>query len=239
MLKSLMTPWDNGPAAERRKLAEFVGTRENASALFQSKVANADVESCGLLLLQRLDFVNGINSIYNNFDHMSDADVTDWGTRCWANTVAHLCETDAEVRTAVSAHQTTLPDDAGDLKLILGKVHAAFQFFLWILASPARPLDLENCCCLKLIVLNNAILLENIQAKRDGVFGGWGLLDKTIAGLRDVASGFEINRIKAIATNERVYRALLRRGFRDQGRVEGLIHYVENYSTPVELRVES
>lgn len=234
-----MTPCNNGPAAERRKLAEYVGTRENASALFQSKIAEADIKTCGFLLLQRLDFVNGINSLYCNFDRMSDTEVTDWGTRCWANTVAHLCGTDAEVRATFSFHKTVLPDNATALNLMLGKVHASFQFFLWLVASPMRPLDPDNSCCVKLIILRDAILLENIQAKRDGTFGGWGLLDKTIAGLRDVAAGFEINRIKAIATNERIYRAFLRRGFGDQDQVEGLIHHVEHYSKPVELRVES
>jgi hypothetical protein len=222
--------------AERRKLAELVGTRENASLLFQSKVVGEDVVWAGGVLLQRLDFVNGVNSVYTNFDHMSDTDVTDWGTRCWANTVAHLCEGDTEVRTAVTIHRSILPDDPTAAQLIMGKVHAAFRFFLWALASPTQPLSLENCCCIKFILLSDVILLENIHAKRDGAFGGWGLLDKTIAGLRDVAQGFGISRIKAVATNERVYGAFLRRGFHDQDQVEGLPHYVENYSKPVELR---
>jgi hypothetical protein len=228
-------PTDAATAA-RRKLAELVGTRENASLLFQSKVVGEDVVWAGGVVLQLLDFVNGVNSLYTNFDLMSDTDVTDWGTRCWANTVAHLCEVDTEVRTAVTTRASILPDDPAAAKLIMGKVRAAFRFFLWALASPTQPLSLENCCCIKFILLSDVILLENIHAKRDGAFGGWGLLDKTIAGLRDVAQGFGISRIKAVATNERVYGAFLRRGFHDQDQVEGLPHYVENYSKPVELR---
>lgn len=234
-----MTLSDDTPAAERRKLAEFVGTRENASALFQSRVEDTAVEWSGQLVLQRLDFVNGFNACYWNFDRMSDSDVTDWGMRCWANTVAHLCGTDAEVRTTFLLHKTTLPNDGAALELFMGKVRSAFRFFLWILTSPERPFTMENSCYIKFIVLKDAILLENIQAKREGRFGGWGLLDKIIDGLREVAAGFEISQIKAIATNERVYRALLRRGFRDQDQVEGLTRHVENYSKPVELLLES
>jgi len=225
-------------AVERRKLAELVGTRENASALFRSQVVAEDVEWSGRLMLQQFGFANGVNMFYSNFDRMSDTDVTDWGTRCWANTVAHLCESDADVRTVIRVHRSTLPDDTATLELIMSKVRAAYRFFLWVLASPARPFSMENSCYIKLIVLNNVILLENIQAKREGAFGGWGLLDKTIAGLRCLAAGFEIRRIKAIATNERVYGAFLRRGFRDQGQVEELIRHVENYSKPVELLAE-
>jgi hypothetical protein len=237
MVNSLNDALRDALAAERRKLAEYVGTRENASVLFQSKVADAEVQRAGALILQRLDFVVGTNALYSNFNLMSDADVTDWGTRCWANTVAHLCGIDADVRMAFSLHQTVLPDNAAALDLMVGKVYACFQFFLWIVAGPTRPLDPENSCCVKLIVLKDAILLENIQAKRGGTFGGWRLLDKTIAGLREVAVGLQIGRIKAVATNERIYRAFLRRGFRDQGEVEGLIHHVANYSKPVELRL--
>jgi hypothetical protein len=223
-------------AADRRKLAELVGARENASVLFQSKVVDEDIEWAGGVVLQQLNFVNGVNSLYTNFDLMSDTDVTDWGARCWANTVAHLCEGDTEVRTTVAIHRSILPDDPAAAQLIMGKVRAAFRFFLWALASPTQPLTPENFCCIKFIVLSDVILLENIHAKRDGAFGGWGLLNKTIAGLRDVAEGFGISRIKAIATNERVYGAFVRRGFRDQDQVERLSHYVENYSKPVELR---
>lgn len=224
------------PAAERRKLAEFVGTRENASLLFQSRVVAEDVDLSGGLMLQQLNFRSGFNAFYSDFDRMSDPDVTDWGSRCWANTVAHLCEDDAEIREVLRLHESTLPDDAKALESIMGKVHASFRFFLWILASPVRPFTIENSCYTKLIVLSDVILLENIQAKRDGAFGGWGLLDKTIAGLRDVAAGFDIRRIKAVATNQRIYGAFFRRGFQDQGRVTGLAHHVENYSKPVEFR---
>jgi hypothetical protein len=223
-------------AAERRKLAELVGARENASVLFQSKVVEEDIKWAGGVVLQQLNFVNGVNSLYTNFDLMSDTDVTDWGTRCWANTVAHLCEGDTEVRTTVTIHRSILPDDPVAAQLIMGKVHGAFRFFLWALASPTQRLTPENSCVLKFIVLSDVILLENIHAKRDGAFGGSGLLDKAIAGLRDVAGGFGISRIKAVATNERVYGAFLRRGFLDQDQVQGLSHYVENYSKPVELQ---
>lgn len=77
-------------------------------------------------------------------------------------------------------------------------------------------------CVVKLIVLRDVVLLEEIQATREGSPGGWALMDKTIAGLRDVGRGFGINLIKAIATNERVYDAFARRGFRDQHEIEDL-----------------
>lgn len=86
-----------------------------------------------------------------------------------------------------------------------------------------------------MIVLTDAILIEDLQAKCDGAYGGRGLIDKTVAGLRQVTGGFSIRRIKAIATNDRVYQAFLRRGFHDQAAIENLQHHVENYAKPVEL----
>lgn len=226
---------NNRAAAERKKLAGLVGTRENAGALFKSKCVNVDLEFAGRLILERLEFVEGVNSLYTNFDCMSDSDVSEWGTRCWANTVAHLCETDSEVRSAVTAGRSMLPDDAYVQEQLIAKVLGAFGFFLWVIAGPRQSLDSENACSVKLIVLNDAILLENIDARHDGKPGGWGLLDKTISALRELAAALQINRIKAIATNERVYRAFLRRGFRDRTEVDGLLRYVENYSKPIEL----
>lgn len=231
-------PEPNNPspiAAERARLAGYIGTRENAGTLFRSKVAPPDVETCGRLILQQIDFQTGTNILANDFTRMSESDVVDWGIRCWANTVAHLCETDAAIRSIVATHDSCLPDNPSAQEAIMGRVHAEFLFFLWVLAGPTRPLNMANSCYIKLIVLRDVILLENIQAKRDGAFGGWGLLDKTIAGLRDVASGFEIRRIKSIATNDRVYQAMLRRGFRDQTPVPGLTRHIENFSRPVEL----
>ena len=223
--------------SERRKIAEYVGTRQNATILFRPKIVDTDLERIGELILGRLDFKDGTNTIYSNFDRMSDSGVSVWATVCWANTVAHLCEIDTEVRTAVSAHRTFLPDDTAAQDLLIKKVHAAFQSFLWLLACPTRPLTPDNRCVIKLIVLQDAILLEEIHARKDGSPGGWGLLDKTLDGLRDVAAGFEIDRVKTIATNEQVYRAFLRRGFRDLGETPGLTRYVENYAKPLELSI--
>src|SRR5207248_4980965 len=112
---------------------------------------------------------------------------------------------------------------------LVKKVDAAFQFFLWLVAGPTRPLTPDNQCVIKLMVLQDVILLEEIHARKDGSPGGWGLLDKSLEGLRDVAAKFEIDRVKTIATNERVYRAFLRRGFRDLGETPGLTFHVENY----------
>jgi uncharacterized protein with von Willebrand factor type A (vWA) domain len=50
-----------------------------------------------------------------------------------------------------------------------------------------------------------------------------------------VHRGFGINLIKAIATNERVYSAFARRGFRDQHEIDDLAANVENYAQRIEL----
>lgn len=222
-------------AAERKRLAAFVGNRENAPLLFKPRLTHSDVELCGQAVLQHIGFPGGTNVAASDFNRMSDADVAEWGMRCWANTLAHLCETDAQVRAAIQKHQTYLPNDSKALELLIEKVRGAFVVFAWIIASPVRPLDMNESCYVKFIVLSDVILLENIQAKHAGINGGWGLLDKTIAGLREVAEAFGIRRIKAVATNERVYAAFLKRGFRDQQRVDGFERHVEKFARPIEL----
>lgn len=225
----------NASDRERTKITEFVGGRANASNLFVSKMHDADAEWVGRTILGRLNFVNGDNALYTNFDCLSDEQVSQWATQCWANTIAHLCQVDAEVRAVVSCHRSMLPDDAAAQELLIKKVLRAFGFFLWLLAGPTKPLSQTNVCVIKLIVLHDALLLEEIQSIRDGTPGGWGLLDKTISGLRDVGRGLEIKVIKAIATNKQVYNAFLRRGFRDQVEIVGFTRPVTNYSKALEL----
>ena len=221
--------------AERKRLVAFVGNRENAPLLFKPRLTHSDVQQCGHAVLQHVGFPGGTNVVTSDFTRMSDTDVAEWGMRCWANTLAHLCETDVHVRTTIQKHRTYLPNDSQAVELLLEKVRGMFVVFVWLLASPARPLDMNESCYVKFIVLSDVILLENVQAKHAGGYGGFGLVDKTIAGLREVAEAFGIRRIKAVATNERVYAAFLKRGFRDQLEVAGLQRHIEHYAKPVEL----
>jgi hypothetical protein len=222
-------------AAERSRLANLIGTRENAEPLFVPKVSDDDARNSGLLVLQRLDFVTGTNALYSRFQVLTDAQIAEWGPRIWANTVSHLAASDPEVRAILLEHHSSMPEAEGARVFLMQKVYNAFVFFLWIIASPSRPSDPQNCCILKLIILQDAILLENINAVRNGTAGGWGWLDKAIAGTREIGEAFEIRRIKAVATNERVYRAFLARGFHDAPQVPGLEFHVIVYARHVEL----
>lgn len=222
-------------AAERRRLANLIGTRENAATLFVPKVSDDDARHSAALVLQRLNFTAGTNSCYSKIQLLTDPQITDWGPRIWANTVSHLTTADPEVRAILQTHQSNMPQDESARLRLMEKVFNAFVFFLWIVASPARPLDPQNCCLLKLIILQDAILLENINALRDGTPGGWGWLDMAVAGTREIAEAFEIRRIKAVATNERIYGGFLARGFRDAPPIPGLEFHVQVYARHVEL----
>ena len=229
-------PSSNDPLSEeRRRLADAIGTRENAEMLFAPKVDDADANTSGSLVLQRLNLVTGTNALYTKFQSLTDEHISAWGPRIWVNTVAHLAENDSEVRAMVQVHGSGMPTEEGPRLRLMEKVHKAFVFFLWIVASPTRPLDQQNYCVLKLIILDDTILLETIEAVRNGVPGGWGWLDMAIAGIRDIGDAFAIRRIKAIATNERVYQALLRRGFGDTPSIPGLHHHVTNYARCIDL----
>lgn len=221
--------------SEIQKLASSVGTREIAAMLFKPKLRREDQEFSGAIFLQHLNFPTGTNDVRCEVTSIPDAALTEWAVRCYSNTLEHLGETDAEVRAALLRFGSYLPADEPTRLMFAQKAYASFSFFLWLHLSPSRPLDPNNCCALKFTVLTDVILLENVNAVRDGNAGGWGWIDKILAGLRDVAKAFEIRKIKAVATNERIYQALLRRGFRDRPAIEGLTRHVVNYAKPVEL----
>ena len=233
-MTSMDTPRDPR-AAERSRLTNLIGARENAETLFVPKVSDEDARDSAALVLQHLNFVSGTNSAYSKCQKLSDAEVAEWGPRIWANTVAHLAVSDPAVRSILLEHQSSMPQAESARLLLMQKVYSAFVFFLWIVASPARPLDPQNCCVLKLIVLQDVVLLENINALQSGTAGGWGWLDKSIAGIRQIGDVFGIRRIRAVATNERVYRAFLRRGFRDAPPPSELEFHVAVYARHVEL----
>lgn len=221
--------------SELRKLADSVGTRENAAMLFKPKLSREDQQFSGALFLQHLNFPQGTNDVRCEVASIPDAAVTEWAVRCYSNTLEHLSETDADVQAALIRYRSYLPVDEATRLMFAQKVYANFSFFLWLHLSPSRPLDPNNCCALKFTVLEDVILLENVNAVRAGNAGGWGWIDKVLAGLRDVAKAFRVRRIKAVATNERIYQALLRWGFRDRPVIEGLERHVVNYAKPVEL----
>lgn len=221
--------------SERAQLAATIGARENAEAFFQPRVALGDLDLCGKLILQHLDFLAGTNTMTVDFRGVPDDRVAEWASRIYANTLAHLCEKNAEVRSAYLRHGSYVPADETARLLFMRQAYTNFSFFMWLLASPTQPADPKNLCSLRFVVLQDTILLEDINAIRNGQPGGWGWLEKSIKGLRDVAKGFEIRRIKAVATNERVYRAFLKRGFVDQTSVDGFSRYVEKYAKPIEL----
>jgi hypothetical protein len=221
--------------SELRKLANSVGARENAAMLFKPKLSPEDQEFSGAFFLQQLNFPEGTNDVRCEIASIPADAVTEWAVRCYSNTLEHLSENDDEVRAALIRYSSYLPHDEATRVMLAEKVYANFTFFLWLHLSPSHPLDANNCCILKFIVLEDVILLENVNAVRDGNAGGWGWIDKVLAGLRDVAKAFEIRKIKAVATNERIYQALLRRGFRDRPVVQGLQRHVVNYAKPVEL----
>lgn len=222
-------------AVERIRLANLIGTRENAETLFAPKVSDDDTRASAARVLQRLEFVSGTNSLCAKMQVLTDAQIAEWGPRVWANTVSHLAVSDAEVRGILVQHGSSMPEDETARLVLTQKVHTAFVFFLWIVASPTRPPDPQNICVLKLILLQDAILLENIDAIRNATAGGWGWLDKAIAGTREIGDAFGIRRIKAVATNERVYRAFLKRGFRDAAPIPGLEHHVVVYARHIEF----
>ncbi len=228
------TPEDS-LAPERSRLANLIGARENAETLFVPKVSDADARECGALVLQRLNFTAGTNSVFSKIQTLTDAQISEWGPRIWANTVSHLATIDPEVRAILHTHRSSMPEAETARLQLMEKVYRAFIFFLWVVASPARPLDPQNCCLLKLIILEDAILLENINALRDGTPGGWGWLDNAIAGTREIAEAFDIRHVKAVATNARIYAGLLARGFRDAPPIPGLEYHIAVYARHVEL----
>lgn len=222
-------------AGERRRLRSIVGCIENASVLFAPKICDDQAINAGGTVLQHLGFESGTNAIYSRCEKLPAHEVAEWASQMWANTVAHLASIDPEVRNILLQHKTCLPEDEDVQKALLEKVHASFAFFLWLIASPTRPTDHGNYCLLKFVVLNDVILLENINSARNGVPGGWGWLDKSISGLRQIGDAYEIRKLKVIATNERVCRAFLNRGFKHVPPVHGLELIVTGFAEPLEF----
>lgn len=220
---------------ERMRLAEYIGMRENAEALFAPRVHPQDITQCGLLLLDGLGTPTGTNWMASEFKDIPDEALVNWASRCWANTVAHLAEKDSEVVSILKSCRTCIPDNAAAQHTLIQKVHNAWRFFLWIYASPQKPRDINNQCQIKIIVLEDVILLEGISAQRNGNPGRWGVLDKCLVDLKKIAAPFGISAIKTIATNERVHQALLKRGMTDQVDQPGMERLVENYSKPMRL----
>jgi hypothetical protein len=153
-------------------------------------------------------------TLVSNMARLPSDRVASWATQAWVNVIGELCATDPEMEAAFTAGGGYLPRNPATIALYRRKLSARFHCFLWLVGWRGAVGDLANYFMVRVLVLDGIFRIEDLQAKLDGQPGGWGLLDSTVEGAKLIAAATQ-QRIKTIATNERVEGAFRRRGFVD------------------------
>lgn len=88
-----------------------------------------------------------------------------------------------------------------------------WRAFMVVGGYPTPAIDPDNNVLFALIILEDVILIEQVQAKRGGHHGGWGLVKTLVSRLVPWAKAYAIPAIRANATNEVSARLFEREGF--------------------------
>lgn len=195
------------------RLRATIGQVEVASVLFKPRVDAETVAAIASAVLNRLRIEPASVTLVSDMAQLPPDRASSWAAQAWVNVVGELCGTDSEMARAF-ASGGYIPSDPTTILLYKRKLAARFVCFLWLVGWRGAVGDFANCFTVRLLVLDTVIRIEDLQAKLEGQTGGWGLLDATVEGMKLIASAGN-QRVKTIATNDRVEQAFRRRGFVD------------------------
>jgi hypothetical protein len=218
--------------AQLDRIRTIIGQPDTAKILFKPRVDAETVEAFTSAILSRLK-IHPVNfGAVCDFAKLHPTQIGPWATQLWANTISELANTDEELGKAFREGGGLVPTDPATVKLYKRKLAERFHFFVWIFGWGAAVGDTTNCFTARLIVLDGVIRIEDIQSKRNGLAGGWGLLDAVVDGVRLIA-GATGQRVKTVATSDKIELAFRRRGFVDQVDEDRMEHSTN--ARPLEL----
>jgi len=218
--------------ADAERIGSTIGQVEIARLLFKPRVDGETVALIADAVLGGLKVQPASINVVSDMAQLPPDRVKSWATQCWVNVIGELAASDPELEKAFRAGGGYLPTNPAVIKLYKRKLAEKFHCFVWIVGWRGAVGDFGNCFTIRLLVLDGVIRIEDLQAKLDGQPGGWGILDSTIDGTRRVALATN-QRVRTVATNDRIEQAFRRRGFVDP--VDGANFVHTEKARPLEL----
>lgn len=201
-------------AAELARIQATMGRPEVARVLFKPRVDQETVHAFTSSILAHLKAVPASVGVVDDFARVPADRIGPWAAQLWCNAISELALADETLGKVFRSGQGFVPTDPSAIILYKRCLAERFHFFAWIYGWGGAPGDTANCFTARLVSLDHVILIENLESKRNGESGGWGLLDAVVEGLRPIANATG-QRMKTVATNARVEAAFRRRGFAD------------------------
>lgn len=219
-------------AADAESIGNTIGRIDAARVLFKPRVDAETVTLIAGAVINGLKIEPASINVISDMAQLPPERVKSWATQCWVNVVGELAATDAEMEKRLGEGHGYVPTNPAVIQLYKRKLAEKFHCFLWIVGWRGAFGDVQNCFTIRLLVLDGVIRIEDLQAKLDGQPGGWGVLDSTVNGVRHIALATK-QRIKTVATNERIEQAFRRRGFVDPPDAANFVHTEK--ARPLEL----
>lgn len=197
---------------ETERIRSTIGRPEVARAVLRPRVAPAEAQGIAAAIRSHLKVKPASSGVACDFANVPASQVTSFATRIWANAISELACVDEELGEALREGAGFVPSDPKRQALYNRKMDERFRFFAWIFGWGGAVGDANNCYTVRLLVLDSVIRIEDLQAKRNGEPGGWGLLNATVEAVRLFAlrNG---QRLKTTATNTRIENGFRRLGF--------------------------
>lgn len=219
-------------AADAERIGDTIGRIDVARVLFKPRVDGETVALIASAVINGLKIEPASINVISDMAQLPPERIRPWATQCWVNTVGELAATDAELQKALREGNGYVPTNPAIIQLYRRKLAEKFHCFLWIAGWRGAVGDFQNCFTIRLLVLDGVIRIEDLQAMHDGQPCGWGVLDSAVNGVRHIALATN-QRVKTVATNERIEQAFRRRGFVDPPDGVNFIHTEK--ARPLEL----
>lgn len=219
--------------AQIDRIRSTIGQPDVANALFKPRVDDETKTAFTSAIVNRLTICPADFGAICDFTKLHPTQIESWASQLWTNTISELAATDADLGKAFRDGGGFVPTDPSTVNLYKRKLAERFHFFVWIYGWGKAIGDATNCFTARLIILDGVIRIEDLQAKRNGQPGGWGLMDAVVDSIRQIAAATG-QRVKTVATNDQVERAFRRRGFIDQFDADKSEHSAN--ARPLELR---
>lgn len=221
-------------AGELARVRATIGRPAVARVLFKPRVDIATVQGFTNMILCRLKAEPTSMGVIYDFEEVPPEQLGPWATQLWSNTISELAVADETLGKVFRSGQGFVPTDPAAIALYKRSLSENFHFFAWMFGWGGTRGDAANSFTARIVCLDKIILIENLQAARNGQSGGWGLLDAVVDGIRPIAAAGG-QRVKTVATNARVEAAFRRRGFVDSSSSAEMEHSAN--ARPLELPI--
>lgn len=198
---------------ERVRLA--ICRPEVASFLFKSRVETSEVDLVAQRIFSRLAVSPRSTRVISQIEDLGWERAESWVQQCWINTITEIVVTNPQMEQIFGRNGGYAPRDPATMALYQQKFAEHFRYSAWIVGWGGAVGDMSNCFTVRLLSLKAVIRIEDVQAKRNGASGGWGLLRATIDGVRETAAA-NGQKVKAMSTSDRVEKIFRAHGFVDE-----------------------